>query len=277
MVVERGKILDLWDDDFGTVNWLYFLIDPRTNDICYVGVTWQNPKNRFRQHRSPKPSNKTAIAKLQRYLKENNMTLGAEIVAKGSEEAISLLEEQTINHYRKFFGVDYLKNHQSGGRDNYKCASESIKKAWKSQQEGIRNGSIVSLKGEENPTSKLTEQQVLKIYDLINKFYTNTEIITELSLPIGVTGMAAIRKGSNWNHTFEREGMINIPSMNVVKGALNSREKIEVLKLIEKGIDFKEIQKKYKVQYTDLTRIKEKTLWKMAWNVYENYYKQLNK
>lgn len=73
---------------------------------------------------------------------------------------------------------------------------------------------------------------------------------------------------------FKREGMINIPSMNVVKGALNSQEKLKVLSLIEQGVDFKVIQENYKVKTTDLTRISNKTLWKMAWNVYENYYKQ---
>lgn len=65
--------------------------------------------------------------------------------------------------------------------------------------------------------------------------------------------------------------------MNVVEGALKSQEKLEVLTMIENGLSKKEIQLKYKVQTTDLERIKRKELWKLAWNVYENYYKPLSK
>lgn len=277
MFFQRGEVIDFWKEELGEPHYMYYLYDPRDDSLCYVGITKQKFQNRLGQHRNPIPTNMAAIAKLQRHLKTLGLTLSGEVVLKGSEDLVSMFEKYMVTGFKIYVGRDCIKNHQIGGRDAFSCAPESKQKAWITRNKNLKSGKTKTLKGEDSASAKVTEEQVLKIYSLIKQFYTNSEILDIMQIPIGITGLCAIRNGSNWNHTFEREGMINIPSMNVVKGALNSREKIEVLKLIEKGIDFKEIQKKYKVQYTDLTRIKEKTLWKMAWNVYENYYKQLNK
>lgn len=277
MFFTRGEVVDLWKEKLGQPHWMYYLYDPRDNSVCYVGITKQDFKTRLTQHKSPKKSNMAAIAKLQRHLKSIGLTLSGEAVLKGSEELVSMFEKYMVTGFKMYAGRDSIKNHQIGGRDAFSCAPESKQKAWVTRNENLKSGKTKTIKGEDSSTAKVTESQVLEIYKMIREFYTNTEILEKLNLPIGVTGLAAIRKGSIWKHTFEREGMINIPSMNIVKGALNSREKIEVLKLIEKDTDFKEIQKDYKVQTTDLSRIKAKTLWKLAWNVYENYYKQLNK
>lgn len=67
---------------------LYFLYDPRTNILCYVGITKQMFKDRLLQHKNPVPSNQAPIAKLQRYLKNNNLTLYGEVMLSGDKEEI---------------------------------------------------------------------------------------------------------------------------------------------------------------------------------------------
>lgn len=274
MFFKRGEIVNFWKEGLGQPHFMYYLYDPRDNSICYVGITKQKFKNRLSQHRSPKKSNMASIAKLQRHLKSIGLTLSGEVVLKGSEKLVSMFEKYMVTGFKMYLGRDSIKNHQIGGRDAFSCAPESKQKAWITRNENLKSGKTSILRGEASASAKITEKEVLEIYSLIKQFYANSEILDKLFLPIGITGLCAIRNGTNWSELFKKEGMINIPSMNVVKGALNSQEKLKVLSLIEQGVDFKVIQETYKVQTTDLTRISNKTLWKMAWNVYENYYKQ---
>jgi len=272
-MLQRGQVLDFYKESLGVPYYLYFLIDPRNDKVCYIGLTKQIFQKRLKQHRSPKSTNQAAIAKLQRHLKTQNMTLNGEIVAKGSKEFIEMLEKWAISGHRLYLGRKSIKNHQAGGSDTYGCSEESKKKAWETRTAKKEAGEIKFLQGESSNTHKVKENEVLQIYEMINKGYTNNEIIEHLKLPIGRTGLAQIRKGKNWNYLFIRENMKIIPSMNVVEGALGSQEKIQVMTLIEQGKTNKDIQKMYKLQSTDIERIRNKTLWKMAWNVYENYYK----
>lgn len=41
--------------------------------------------------------------------------------------------------------------------------------------------------------------------------------------------------------------------------------------MITKGFNDKYIREKYSINATDLTRIRQKTLWKMAWNIHDNF------
>jgi len=277
MFLTRGEVLDMWKEELGEPHYLYVLVDPRSDKVCYVGITKQEFKKRLLQHRNPRKTNEASIAKLQRFLKSNNLTLQGEVLAKGSEKFISILEKYTISGFWKYLGKDSLKNHLIGGRDAFGSAPESKQKAWETISKNRAEGKYESREGEKSSSSKITELDVLKIYDLIKKFYSNKEILKLLSLDIGITGLCQIRNGSNWKYLFKRENMINIPSMNVVEGALGTQDKIEVLKMIENNFSNKEIQLKYKLNTTDLERIRAKSLWKLAWNVYENYFKPLNK
>ena len=272
-MLQRGQVLDFYKESLGVPYYLYFLIDPRNDKVCYIGLTKQIFQKRLKQHRSPKSTNQAAIAKLQRHLKTQNMTLNGEIVAKGSKEFIEMLEKWAISGHRLYLGRKSIKNHQAGGSDTYGFSEESKKKAWETRTAKKEAGEIKFLQGESSNTHKVKENEVLQIYEMIKKGYANNEIVEHLKLPIGKTGLAQIRKGKNWNYLFIRENMKIIPSMNVMKEALGSQEKIQVMILIEQGKTNKEIQKMYKLQSTDIERIRNKTLWKMAWNVYENYYK----
>lgn len=274
-----SRFFDYWVEGTseGVPNLLYTLIDPRDNQICYIGITKQSFKNRLAQHRNPIPTNMTAIAKLQRHLKTLGMTIQGEARVKGDEEFISGLEERLINSFWRVYGKYSLKNHQSGGRDAFKNSSESIRKALITKVRNTLTGNRIILRGDSSPTSKISSEDVIKIYSMINQFYTNKEILKELDLNIGLTGVNQIRQGVNWKELFIKYNMKVIPSMYTTEGALNSQQKIEVMKLLETGTDIYKIKEMYGLSVTDLKRIREKTLWKLSWNIYDNYYKQLNK
>lgn len=271
-MVKRGQFLDYYKDFKGIPYYLYFLIDPRNDEVCYVGLTKQLFSKRLGQHRNPKITNQASIAKLQRHLKTKGLSLKGEVVAKGSQKFIESLERWSIAYYNFIIDENLLKNHQKGGLDGYGLADESKQKAWKTREHNRKLGKHKNTEGENSNSHILTEVQVLEIYKMIRSLYTNKEIIESLNLKIGVTGINQIRQGKAWKYLWDKEKMIEIPSMNTVKGALNSQEKIQVMTLIKEGKSTKEIQKIYKLQTTDIDRIRNKTLWKMAWNVYDNFY-----
>jgi len=140
MFLQRGKVFDMWREDLGIPHYLYILLDPRTDDVCYVGITKQNFKNRLLQHRNPKNTNSASIAKLQRHLKTKGLTLYGEVLAKGSEELISVLEKYVITGYWRYLGKDSIKNHQIGGRDSFGNAPESKQKAWETISKKEKRG-----------------------------------------------------------------------------------------------------------------------------------------
>lgn len=204
------------------------------------------------------------------------MKLYGEVKISADRSRIEYCEKNAIRFFRGKYG-NQLKNLQNGGLNSFGLNSESITKMLDTRK--MNRHLHKDMSGENSTTHKLEELTVLKIYFLIKEFYTNKEIIDMLGLPIGVTGMNQIRKGIAWRKVFIREKMHVIPSLNVVKGALTSREKLEVLSKLDSGIDIYEIKSLYNLNITDIKRIQAGSLWKMAWNVYSNFYKplQLNK
>lgn len=273
MLLRRGEILDMWEERLGRPNYLYVLIDPRDDKVCYVGITMQSFQDRLNQHRNPVRGNNTRIAKLQKHLKSIGLTIQGEVLAKGSEEFISILEKYCISGFWKYLGKDSLKNHLIGGRDSFGIDLESLEKRRKTTLERKKQGFYESREGEKSSSNKLTEYQILEIYKLIRQFYSNSEILDMLELDIGLTGLNQIRHGKSWKYLWEQEGMIVIPSLKKEKGGLSSPNKIKVLTDIENGTSIEDIKQRYQLQTTDIKRIKDKILWKPVWDIYNNYFK----
>jgi hypothetical protein len=261
----------MWKEDLGSPNYLYVLHDPRNGNVCYVGITKQSFKNRLLQHRNPKNTNQASIAKLQRYLKSNGMTLQGEVLAKGSESFISALEKYVITGFWRYLGKKSIKNHQIGGRDSFGLAPESKQKAWETISKKRKEGLYESREGEKSSSNKLTETQVINIYNLIKQFYSNSEIIEMLDLNIGLTGLNQIRQGKNWKYLWNKEGMIPIPSLKKESGGLPSPTKVDIVKQINEGVNLKYLQSRYGLHLSDSKRIKEKVLWKPVWFLYDNF------
>lgn len=268
--------MDFWKESLGEKYSLYHLIDPRNGKVCYIGITKQKFSLRLNQHRNPKSSNMAAIAKLQRNLKKNGLTLQGYVYITGSKKLIEAFEKYFITGFWTYLGKNSIKNHQVGGLNTFGMDTDSKIKSHNTITKKRQEGTFIPRNGEKIGTSKLKEEQILNIYSLIKNFKTNEEIIKELNLDIGTTNLNSIRKGKNWKHIWEREKMIDIPSLKKqFSNSKTSLEKFKVLEDIEKGLPSQELKVTHQLQYTDIERIRAKTLWKPIWEVYEKIYKPL--
>lgn len=250
---------------------LYFLYDPRTNIMCYVGITKQDFKNRLLQHKNPVNSNRTPIAKLQRYLKKRGMSLYGEVMLTDSMEVIERAEKTFIEILRLAENPN-LKNVQDGGLSSFGTTKESVEKAKVTKKLNREKGLHKDRSGEKSSSSKVMESEVLEIYRLIKMFYSNDEILEILKLNIGKSNIAQIRNGSNWKNLWDREKMVHIPSAHKEKNGLPTVEKINLLRRIENQESLIKLKEEYKIfSITDLKRIKIKDIWKPIWNLYKNY------
>lgn len=241
---------------------LYYLFDPRTDKICYVGITSQEFKRRLNQHKNPSKNNKTKIAKLQRYLLKNKLTLYGSIIFESNDE--SVIQQLEINKI-KYFGKSNLKNIEDGGYLSPR-STESALKAVKTRRKNGYNAA----KGENNGSSIFTEKQILNIYKLIKGYYTNIEIIKKLNLNVTNTTIQSIRTGQNWNWLWAKHFNLKIPSFYMSKNGINPRIKLDILKDIINNKSNKEIINKHYNQYngikTDIYKIRNKKCWNKLWD-----------
>ncbi len=249
---------------------LYGLIDPRTNKICYIGITKSTLKVRLRQHNSPKSTNEAPIAKLSRYLKVKKMNLS--IVLLETTETQEEIFDKEIQYIKKYKQNGYkLKNVQAGGQLTGN-ALESILKGNKNYKINKELGLHKNLKGENNPISIFTNEQVLKIYKLIKKFYSNEEIIDKMDLKCRNTVIQAIRSGQNWKHLWVENFNEMIPAIFMTKNGIKPREKLLAIDLMIKGYSLDHIGKKFpRIKY-DIYKVRDKKIWVKVWEVYYNFY-----
>ncbi len=248
---------------------LYYLYDPRNMIVCYVGVT-NNFKTRLGQHCRPKPTLQTKIAKLQRFLLKNGMSLiGEPILFTDNKDYVSMLEQRSIKRLFRSRGKKQIKNTADGGYSGYTISKEVRAKMLATR---LRNNKPPKC-GEESPQAKLTEGDVLKVYSLIKQYYSDVEIVTMIDKDVGRTAIASLRRGGNWKHLWIKEGMFVVPSIPVVKNGLSTQSKISLIKDIENGMSTLDIRLKYKMGSTDIERIRSRSLWATVWNVYDNFIK----
>lgn len=90
-------------------------------------------------------------------------------------------------------------NHIDGNRYN-NCASNL---EWVSSSSNIKHAYSTGLKtnkGEKNPISKLTEEDVRRIWSLKDTSLTARQIRDRLKLNVGVAAVKSVRNGTNWSH-----------------------------------------------------------------------------
>lgn len=247
---------------------MYYLYDPRNCIVCYVGIT-TNFNKRLKQHQKPKDSLNTRIAKLQRNLLQEGLSISGAIIAESySKYYISFLEKRNISRLRYTRGFKQIKNISDGGYDGYKHSDEVINKMIETRR--LNNKPVA--RGEQIYNTNLTESDIKNIYDLINKGYSNVDILSIVK-NTSRTQISMIRNGSNWNHLFVKYNMVSIPYMPTL-GSITGKERIDIFRDIENGVDINLLTEKYyKISKSDINRIIEKRIWKKCWKVYNDYFK----
>lgn len=248
-----------------TIYSLYYLYDPRNSTVCYVGIT-KNPKNRFRQHNNPSPTNMSKLAKLVRHLKALSLKLEGKVIHQTySREYIDFLEKTNIRRLRNKY-KNQIKNLQDGGYNSFGLNDESKLKILETRK--INNKP--NPKGE--ACSNIKEEDVLKIYSLIKEFYSNTEIVEFMDGKVSRTQVSMIRNGCNWSYLFEKENMSNIPSLPN-NGGYSGKIKIEIVDKLNSGIGYEALSKEYtNISKSDLKRIEQRQVWSKVWKVYDHFF-----
>lgn len=62
------------------------------------------------------------------------------------------------------------------------------------------NSNLKTNKGINNPISKLTEEDIIKIWSLRNTTLTARQIRDRLKLSVGIEAVKLVRQGKNWSH-----------------------------------------------------------------------------
>lgn len=247
---------------------IYGLIHPKTNRICYVGLTTRKLKERLAQHNNPVKSNPTKIAKLKRSLKELKFSI---VLLKECSSKEDMLEAE-IFFIKLYKDLGFKVYNITDGGEFPNNKPESIQKMLDTRKK--RNSQYVA-RGEDNSSSILKESEVIKIYSLIKQFYSNQDIIEKFNFKIKTTHLASIRFGNTWKYLFKENFNEPIPSLkNFGKNSYDGRTKVKIVELLDKNYDPKRISKFFnKVSYNDLLRIKNREIWKPVWEVYTKFKK----
>lgn len=121
-------------------SFIYCLIDPRNNDIRYIGKT-SNVKNRLKNHISEaiKSNSKTHKVNWIKSVLKENLTPMIDIIDEVSESSVNFWEKHYISLY-KSWGIN-LTNMTDGG-DGYSSSyfTPEIRKKISNNQSGEKNG-----------------------------------------------------------------------------------------------------------------------------------------
>lgn len=241
--------------------YLYELICPMRNRVCYVGLT-NNPHKRLLQHKRDCYRYKTKIAKYVRHLKKKGLEdqLEMQLIASFScQYEAGEYERQRIS-LRRMQGKIY--NILDGGYEQ--APNFSMVGINKMIAEGRLFGGCKS--GEECPRSVLKEAQILQIYKMIKQFYSNKEILTILGLDMPTTTISAIRSGENWPQLWKKHFTIKILAPGVIGGVgvgwITPRDKVCILLMANAGWSYEVVRKYYpRLTKGDFKRASCKSIW----------------
>jgi group I intron endonuclease len=124
--------------------------------------------------------------------------------------------------------------------------------------------------GENHPNAYLNENQVIEIYKLIKKYYSNNEIISKLNLNLQSGSITNIRYGITWNYLWHKHFKFPYPGFPSKKNGVSFRIKMKIIEFLDKGYEIDHISKWIKrVNKYDIKYASEKKIWKKVWDIYE--------
>ena len=109
------------------------------------------------------------------------------------------LHKLVANHFLPNDLNHSVINHIDGNRNNNSASNLE----WCSQQQNMLHAYSTGLKtnaGVKNPISKLSEEQVRKIWALRRTKLTARQIRDKLGLPVSIGAVKLVRQGKNWVH-----------------------------------------------------------------------------
>ena len=194
-------------------------------------------------------------------------------------EILEECEIEILNEREIYWGMKLNVLGQNGlnlkiGGANGKFCEESKKKISLTR---LNHPNLNIPSGHNHPNSLLTENQVIQIYNLIKKYYSNNEIIEKLNLPIQSGSITNIRYGITWNFLWHDHFKLPYPGFPSRHNGVPFRVKMKIIELIDKGYTVEHISKwikrvnKYDIKYASTQKI-----WKNVWKIYKYQKQQIN-
>ena len=243
---------------------VYGLIDPRNGSICYIGITKRGLRTRLREHNNPKSTLSTIISKVGRHLKKNELKFEGVILLNNL--TLDQANNEEIKLIIKFKSICKLYNEKPGGSVGYQSERSKLQIS----TSRLNNGNCVYKNGEDHCKSTYTEKQVIEIYKLIKKYYSNNEIINKLNLDCKSGTITNLRYGHTWRVFWEKNFKYPIEGFPSREGGVPFRVKIRIIKLIDSGFSIEHISRWIKrVNKYDIKYASQKKIWAKAWVIYE--------
>lgn len=218
----------------------------------YIGKDMLN--KRKREHLNLLLKNKHYNSFMQNaYNKYKELSFSILIEGDFSKEELNLLEINKIKEYRLMFGKENIMNLTDGGDGGKGHVKTEAQKA-----------AARKFMTEQNPTRKMTQEDVLKIYSLIKEGKTNGEIAKKFNLNSGY--ISQIRIGQKYSSLHKKHFQKVITSSGRQK--LSYEQFTEILNLKNNGLTNSEIGKMYNTDTSAICRLVNNKSYSSYWEKY---------
>lgn len=178
---------------------IYAILDPRNNEVRYVGKTI-NLKARILAHKHYVENENRGYTYLYRWLrklKSNGYSPKFEILEVVDDQEWAEAEQFWIT-YLTFLGAN-LCNLSKGGEGTLGCykSTATREKISKTKKLKFKNGEYKKGYGENNPASKLSEDIVKQV---LEHYYSSKISLAELGKLFNIANISNITLGNRWKH-----------------------------------------------------------------------------
>ena len=153
-------------------------------------------------------------------------------------------------------------NHINGNKHDNRVTNLEIISPKENTQHAIGLGLIKGKSGESHHNSKLTEEKVLEIYELIKLRYSNTKIAEVMG--VNHRTVSQIRSGDRWSELFVKVGMSLTKPLNTNK---DLHFCLEVISHLDKHTNI-QIANKFNLEPSLVSRVRSKQTWLSVWRIY---------
>jgi hypothetical protein len=168
-------------------------------------------------------------------------------------------------------------DHKNGVKSDNRLENLEVVTCGENNRRAFVLGLRVGLKGIENPSAVLTDEDVLKMYDLIIAGASNKDLAAEFN--VHERYVSLIRHGKRRVELYKTHAVSKARITSDLRGLQircngtvpdNLAKSVELLKELEAGnYSRAKLSEKYGVHPTTISHIKSKKAWKKVWEVYE--------
>lgn len=224
----------------------------------------------FEQHKSGEFVSNfgRVMSRRGKILKQSLTTCGYLQVGVGSPKKTKTVHRLVAEVFIGEIPNGYHVNHKDGNKQNNRLDNLEIVTASENQKHRYAVLNAKRLIGEANAMSKLSEDQIYEIYDLMCAHWTNDQIAEKYNVHSRYVSL--LRHGKRWGHIFKTHAIAKMINIESSRHSIPLEIRFEVLNLLTEGkMQSKDIAEKFNLHGTTISHIKRKKVWKTTWELWE--------